>query len=75
MDSIIAPAFDVARIRRDFPILATKVHGKPLTFLDSGASAQKPRAVIDAMVRSMETAYANVHRGALSPQRGGHRGL
>lgn len=64
MDSIIAPAFDVARIRRDFPILATKVHGKPLTFLDSGASAQKPRAVIDAMVRSMETAYANVHRGA-----------
>lgn len=64
MDSIIAPVFDVARVRQDFPILSTKVHGKPLTFLDSGASAQKPRAVIDAMTRAMETAYANVHRGA-----------
>jgi cysteine desulfurase/selenocysteine lyase len=45
MDGIAAP-FDVARIRRDFPILATEVRGKPLVFLDSGASAQKPRAVI-----------------------------
>jgi cysteine desulfurase/selenocysteine lyase len=57
-------AFDVDRIRQDFPILAEKVHGKPFTFLDSGASAQKPRQVIQAMVRTMETAYANVHRGA-----------
>jgi cysteine desulfurase/selenocysteine lyase len=56
--------FDVDRIRQDFPILAEKVHGKPFTFLDSGASAQKPRQVIQAMVRTMETAYANVHRGA-----------
>ncbi|MDB5379221.1 MAG: SufS family cysteine desulfurase [Rubritepida sp.] len=64
MDTIISPLFDVTRIRQDFPILSTKVHGKPLTFLDSGASAQKPRAVIEAMTRSMETAYANVHRGA-----------
>jgi len=63
MDGIAAP-FDVARIRRDFPILATEVRGKPLVFLDSGASAQKPRAVIEAMVRCMETGYANVHRGA-----------
>ena len=55
--------FDIARIRADFPILSQTVHGKKLVFLDSGASAQKPRAVIDAMVRSMETRYANVHRG------------
>jgi cysteine desulfurase/selenocysteine lyase len=54
---------DIARIRADFPILAQKVHGKPLVFLDSAASAQKPRAVIDAMVGAMETQYANVHRG------------
>jgi cysteine desulfurase/selenocysteine lyase len=54
----------VQRIRQDFPILSQPQHGKPLVFLDSGASAQKPRAVIDAMTRCMETAYANVHRGA-----------
>jgi cysteine desulfurase/selenocysteine lyase len=56
--------FDVERIRRDFPILSKPVRGKPLVFLDSGASAQKPRAVIEAMVRCMEERYANVHRGA-----------
>jgi cysteine desulfurase / selenocysteine lyase len=50
-------------IRREFPILATEVHGKPLVYLDNAASAQKPRAVIDAMVQTMETGYANVHRG------------
>ncbi len=55
---------NLARIRQDFPILAQKVRGKPLVFLDSGASAQKPRQVIQAMVRCMETGYANVHRGA-----------
>ena len=55
--------FDVERIRADFPILAERVHGKPLVFLDSAASAQKPRAVIEAMVRTMEHRYANVHRG------------
>ncbi len=54
---------DVARIREDFPILRQKVRGKPLVFLDSAASAQKPRAVIDAMRTAMETQYANVHRG------------
>jgi cysteine desulfurase/selenocysteine lyase len=58
------PGFDVAAIRADFPILSTTVRGKPLTFLDSGASAQKPRQVIEAMTRCMESAYANVHRGA-----------
>ncbi len=54
---------DVARIRADFPILRQKVRGKDLVFLDSAASAQKPRAVIDAMRNAMETQYANVHRG------------
>ena len=54
---------DVARIREDFPILRQKVHGKDLVFLDSAASAQKPRAVISAMTEAMETQYANVHRG------------
>jgi cysteine desulfurase / selenocysteine lyase len=57
-------SFDVRRIREDFPILAQTVRGKPLVFLDSGASAQKPRQVIEAMTRCMESAYANVHRGA-----------
>lgn len=67
----VKPAgFDVERIRADFPILSEKVYGKPLVFLDSGASAQKPRAVIDAMTRMYEHTYANVHRGiyALSQQ-------
>jgi cysteine desulfurase/selenocysteine lyase len=54
---------DLAAIRRDFPILAQQVHGRKLVFLDSAASAQKPRAVIDAMVNCMEGQYANVHRG------------
>jgi cysteine desulfurase/selenocysteine lyase len=63
MDGHVA-AFDLAKVRADFPILSEKVRGKPFTFLDSGASAQKPRQVIGAMVRMMETAYANVHRGA-----------
>jgi cysteine desulfurase/selenocysteine lyase len=56
-------AFDVERIRQDFPILTQTIRGKPLVFLDSAASAQKPRVVIDAMVKAMETQYANVHRG------------
>ena len=64
MDGHVGAALDLAAIRADFPILAEKVRGKPFSFLDSGASAQKPRQVIGAMVRMMETAYANVHRGA-----------
>jgi cysteine desulfurase/selenocysteine lyase len=56
-------AFDVAAIRENFPILKQQVHGKKLVFLDSAASAQKPRAVIDAMCHVMEAQYANVHRG------------
>ena len=63
MNMMTKPAFDVERIRAQFPILSQTVRGKPLVFLDSAASAQKPRAVIDAMVETMETQYANVHRG------------
>ena len=56
-------AFDAEAIRAEFPILLRQVHGKPLVYLDSAASAQKPRAVIDAMTYAMEHSYANVHRG------------
>lgn len=56
--------YDVEQIRRDFPILAQLTpSGKPVTFLDSAASSQKPRAVIQAMVDCMEQYYANIHRG------------
>src|SRR5690349_19432296 len=61
---IKAPAFDVDKIRADFPILARQVHGVPLVYLDSAASAQKPRAVLEAMDRMYAGEYANVHRGA-----------
>jgi cysteine desulfurase/selenocysteine lyase len=59
----ITRAFDVHAVRGDFPILVRPVHGKPLVYLDSGASAQKPRAVLDAMSEFAKTDYANVHRG------------
>ncbi len=61
--------FDVARVRADFPVLARTVHdrkgrpGKPLVYLDSAASAQKPRQVIEAMTRFLEEDYSNIHRG------------
>lgn len=54
---------DVERIRRDFPILSQKVHGKPLVYLDNAATTQKPRAVIDAERDLYERYYANIHRG------------
>lgn len=54
---------DGLRVRSDFPILAEKVHGRPLVYLDNAASTQKPRAVLDAMQLAYETYYANVHRG------------
>lgn len=57
------PAFDVDRIRADFPILQREVHGKPLVYLDSAASAQKPSSVIAAMDHTLRVEYANVHRG------------
>jgi len=56
--------FDVERVRADFPILNETVHGRPLVFLDSAASAQKPRQVIDTVRHVYEHEYANVHRGA-----------
>jgi cysteine desulfurase / selenocysteine lyase len=57
------PGFDVERVRREFPILARKVHGKPLAYLDNAATTQKPRAVLDAIRRYYEEDNANVHRG------------
>lgn len=57
------PALDVQGLRAQFPILSRQVNGRPLVYLDNAASAQKPRAVIDAMVAVMESGYANVHRG------------
>ncbi|MEW2916278.1 MULTISPECIES: cysteine desulfurase [Ruegeria] len=55
--------YDVEKIRADFPILSREVNGKPLTYLDNGASAQKPQVVIDAVTRAYAEEYANVHRG------------
>jgi cysteine desulfurase/selenocysteine lyase len=58
-----APALDVERLRRDFPILSRRVHGKPLVYLDNAATTQKPIAVIEAETRLYEEYYANIHRG------------
>ncbi|WP_264213553.1 cysteine desulfurase [Leisingera thetidis] len=55
--------YDVDKIRADFPILSREVNGKPLTYLDNGASAQKPQAVIDAVTKAYAEEYSNVHRG------------
>jgi len=64
LSSTVTPApLDVERIRRDFPILATQVHGKPLVYLDNGASSQRPTAVLDAERYYAEHLHANVHRG------------
>ena len=57
------PSYDVETVRGDFPILAEKVYGKPLVYLDNGASAQKPLAVLDRMRHAYTHEYANVHRG------------
>lgn len=62
-EALTGAAYDVERVRADFPILFREVHGKPLVYLDSGASAQKPRAVIEAMDYAYRFEYANVHRG------------
>lgn len=63
MGMIDRNGYDIEAIRRDFPILGRSVHGKPLVYLDNAASAQKPRAVIEAERRFYEEEYANVHRG------------
>ena len=59
----VGDAFDSRRLRDDFPIFSQTVNGRPLVYLDSAASAQKPRAVLDAMRDAYEADYANVHRG------------
>ncbi|MEF2545709.1 cysteine desulfurase [Aurantimonas sp. E1-2-R+4] len=56
-------AYDVEAVRQDFPILSKQVYGKPLVYLDNGASAQKPRAVLDAIQKAYSEDYSNVHRG------------
>ena len=56
-------AYDVARVRADFPALAMQVYGKPLIYLDNAASAQKPQAVLDRLNEAYTSEYANVHRG------------
>ncbi|QIE55337.1 cysteine desulfurase [Pikeienuella piscinae] len=63
MTHLAAPRYDVTEIRKDFPILAREVHGKPLVYLDNGASAQKPQVVIDSVTKTYSEEYANVHRG------------
>jgi cysteine desulfurase / selenocysteine lyase len=62
-DAATIETYDVNGIRADFPILATKVYGKPLVYLDNAASAQKPQAVLDRLNEAYTTQYANVHRG------------
>ena len=63
---MLAPPFDVTRVRADFPILTQQVYGKPLVYLDNAASAQKPRQVIDAVSNFYGTGYASIHRGLYS---------
>src|SRR5436309_4601681 len=57
------PTLDAARLREDFPIFEQRFHGKPLAYLNSAATSQKPRRVLDAMTRFYETSYGSVHRG------------
>ena len=57
------PVLDISEVKKEFPILQTNVRGQPLCYLDNGASAQKPRCVIDAITKGYELEYANVHRG------------
>ncbi|WP_373696411.1 aminotransferase class V-fold PLP-dependent enzyme [Hyphobacterium marinum] len=63
MNAHAKPPLDIAAIRGEFPILTREINGRPLVYLDNAASAQKPRAVIDAVSRVYEHSYANVHRG------------
>ena len=59
----MSTGFDVEKVRADFPVLQQVVNGKPLVYLDNGATSQKPQAVIDELVRYYTTENANVHRG------------
>ncbi|TYC50368.1 cysteine desulfurase [Rhodobacterales bacterium] len=62
-ETVQAAGYDVETVRRDFPILSREVYGKPLVYLDNGASAQKPRQVLDVIEKAYTEEYANVHRG------------
>jgi cysteine desulfurase/selenocysteine lyase len=59
----VQTTLDAAKLRADFPIFEQVINGKPLTYLNSAATSQKPRAVLDAMTEFYETSYSNVHRG------------
>src|SRR6201999_4506319 len=61
--AVLNGAYDVARVRQDFPALAMQVYGKPLVYLDNAASAQKPKSVLDRLTQAYTSEYANVHRG------------
>src|SRR5690348_7082210 len=61
--AVLNGAYDVARLRADFPALAMQIYGKPLVYLDNAASAQKPNVVLERMTEAYKTEYANVHRG------------
>ena len=61
--SVVSAAFDVDKVREDFPVLKQRIHGKPLVYLDSAATAQKPLAVIEAIRKFYEVDCANIHRG------------
>src|SRR5664280_3266898 len=63
LTSTISTGFDVEKIREDFPVLKQKIHGKPLVYLDSAATAQKPWTVIEAIRKFYEVDCANIHRG------------
>src|ERR1035441_5489910 len=63
LTSTISTRFDVENIREDFPVLKQKIHGKPLVYLDSAATAQKPWTVIEAIRKFYEVDCANIHRG------------
>src|SRR4051794_17692697 len=63
LSSQVSTTFDVERIREDFPVLKQTIHGKPLVYLDSAATSQKPSAVVDAIRHFHEVDCANIHRG------------
>src|SRR5579864_3914256 len=63
LSSVVPVGFDVEKIREDFPVLKQTIHGKPLVYFDSAATAQKPRAVIEAIRKFHEVDCANIHRG------------
>ena len=62
MPVVLSPS-EIEKIRRDFPILSVKAHGKPLIYFDNAATSQKPQSVIDALVKYYSTTNANIHRG------------